>query len=879
MPDLADLQRQLGELRRDLNDVRTESRINSGTLATAIRKTRQQIAEPELVSSIRRGRPSIAARLWDPKSGEFVQPDLDTSLISRLRKGDSVSNTLGEAQANSLGLRNMFTDPLFRSAQSTVLSGVAASISKEWTAMFTSSAAGVAPNFVAGGYENTPHVGYRDNPFIGAVSGVIVQGGTGAGTTTIILRRAFQAVTWDPTVLPWGVFSVMIYNDATYSHNPTGLSSVQVQLRIRDSGDTTTLAQSPPLDWLTELGSGEFGRLYATIDSSNMSSALQLQIVFTITHTASQAGFSVKPAFAETQWELAPYPSPTPFTIGTATPDGSIYWVPPTPAGTNAQPFGIRLWTDNDLNNNPRVAFRVLANDAGAVLFGANASPDVSLSRQAANVLRLGTGSGTGGGVLESQGRTAPPTPNAGYGDLYFSSATKTWHQVDDAGVDTDLAAGGGGGATQVSRDAAAAAADYVARIRLTTDTTFRAFLGLDSSDRGSLEFGPGGVAARDVRMFRSAANELTVDDTLRLTTAETLRLGASGSDVILQRIGAGTGRFTSGDAAADSVLQVLAQAAKLAILDMFVSGDSVPRAELRGDATLAGLELGSGAATRDIRLFRNAAGNLALNSAGAAVQTTLQINSTAGQRAAIGISVTGDAANRLALFGDATNAEIQWGPGSAARDLRLYRSAAKTLTLDDTAAGNVTLNVIGTLQQSGTAVSVAGHGPADHADVTRSVILTPEEATIDGTSTIINVGASPNLSRAVNYPNAATSGAFWTFQVPTDWASGVLSIAPIWTPAATDAVAHTVRWSVTAKNIGTGTDVTAAGTTNAWTGASAARTVNIMVVDTAQNSITPASAGIRVMLELQRIGADAADTYVGAVRLHAVLVSYTANQ
>jgi len=172
---------------------------------------------------------------------------------------------------------------------------------------------------------------------------------------------------------------------------------------------------------------------------------------------------------------------------------------------------------------------------------------------------------------------------------------------------------------------------------------------------------------------------------------------------------------------------------------------------------------------------------------------------------------------------------------------------------------------------------SLVGHGAADHADINRSFWLDPQAAGLDG-ATLIAVGASPNLSSAINYADAATSGAYWEFLVPADYASGALSIQPQWTPGATDAVAHTVRWSYTAKTISGGIDVTAAGTTVAFTGASAARTLNIVVSEAAQGTITPGALA-RVMIELQRIGADAADTYVGAVRLIGVIVTYTANQ
>lgn len=299
------------------------------------------------------------------------------------------------------------------------------------------------------------------------------------------------------------------------------------------------------------------------------------------------------------------------------------------------------------------------------------------------------------------------------------------------------------------------------------------------------------------------------------------------------------------------------------------------------GSPALSGrIGWGVGTSPQDVRLARAAAGHLQLDSDGTANATRLAIRSTAGQSNFLTLDVAGDTSPRAQLRGDATETSLSFGSGAATADIRARRSAAKTLLVDDNAGGNLTLVnfLTASLQRAGTEVSLLGHGPADHADVTRNIWLAAHEASLDG-ATLIAVGASPNLSAAINYADAATSGAYWSFMVPVDWASGALSIIACWTPAATDAVAHTVRWTITAKNINSGSDVIAAGTATTFTGASGARTVNIAVNETTTSTGVTPTAGGRVLLELQRIGADAADTYVGAVRLTGILVQYTANQ
>lgn len=170
-------------------------------------------------------------------------------------------------------------------------------------------------------------------------------------------------------------------------------------------------------------------------------------------------------------------------------------------------------------------------------------------------------------------------------------------------------------------------------------------------------------------------------------------------------------------------------------------------------------------------------------------------------------------------------------------------------------------------------------HAAADHTDRTRKLFLMANDGKLDA-ATAANLGASPDLTAAIAYADAATQGAFWTFLVPADWTSGNITIQPVWSPGSTDAVAHTVRWSAIAKALGAGINVATAGTTVTFTGASAARTASVLVYDTATSlTIAPAAAGDLMRLELRRIGADAADTYVGVVNLIGVIVSYTADQ
>lgn len=176
-------------------------------------------------------------------------------------------------------------------------------------------------------------------------------------------------------------------------------------------------------------------------------------------------------------------------------------------------------------------------------------------------------------------------------------------------------------------------------------------------------------------------------------------------------------------------------------------------------------------------------------------------------------------------------------------------------------------------------ASDATNHGATYHTNIERKIYLHAEAATLGTGAAFVTVGTDTTASRTVEYSDLATETAFWTFNVPADFLSGALTVQPIWSPGATDGVAHTVRWSVTGHELSSGATVNAAGTTNAWTGASATRTIDVIVYDTGQTTITPTGANNVIRLALQRIGADGADTYVGTVRLHAIAVAYNASQ
>lgn len=168
--------------------------------------------------------------------------------------------------------------------------------------------------------------------------------------------------------------------------------------------------------------------------------------------------------------------------------------------------------------------------------------------------------------------------------------------------------------------------------------------------------------------------------------------LDKASKDIRLYRAAAGVlGQDTDGGSV-DSRHILRATAGRRAYFDAAVSGDTVERATLGGDATLTGVLLGSGSAAQDIRLKRNAAGELFIDSNGQAVATDVKVQATsgravyfsavgqAGQSAQVRVYQQGDNAGRVQLT---EQGRLEFGPGNAAVDTNFYRTAAGILKTD----------------------------------------------------------------------------------------------------------------------------------------------------------------------------------------------------
>jgi hypothetical protein len=163
---------------------------------------------------------------------------------------------------------------------------------------------------------------------------------------------------------------------------------------------------------------------------------------------------------------------------------------------------------------------------------------------------------------------------------------------------------------------------------------------------------------------------------------------------------------------------------------------------------------------------------------------------------------------------------------------------------------------------------------------VSRERTIPAKRMSLDGSS-FVDVGAAPDVARAIQLADGASQGAAFSFVVPNDYvASTFMWFWPIWTPAAADAGIHAVQWQWDALQRVGGQSIVAAGTTAAWTGRAQANAANVKVVEAPQRlSLLGGvmSVGAVVRFNLRRLGGDTADTFSGAVNLLEVRVRYTA--
>jgi len=83
--------------------------------------------------------------------------------------------------------------------------------------------------------------------------------------------------------------------------------------------------------------------------------------------------------------------------------------------------------------------------------------------------------------------------------------------------------------------------------------------------------------------------------------------------------------------------------------------------------------------------------------------------------------------------------------------------------------------------------------------------------------------------------------------------------------------------WATSSGWSGVALEIKSTATITAWTGIAAARTANLLVIESSRALITPSAPGNLLRISLRRLGSDAADTYAGAAQVVGMQLTYTA--
>lgn len=176
------------------------------------------------------------------------------------------------------------------------------------------------------------------------------------------------------------------------------------------------------------------------------------------------------------------------------------------------------------------------------------------------------------------------------------------------------------------------------------------------------------------------------------------------------------------------------------------------------------------------------------------------------------------------------------------------------------------------------TSLATNPHTHSSHTDVTRSIWLSAQTAALIDGATASTLGITPNNVPTIQLDDAVSEGVSWLVDAPDDFSTGIPTITCIWSPSVTVA-SSAVRFQFVVKSVIDTGDITATGTTTAWTGTSTTHTANMVYRDSNTAGVAM-GAGAVYLVNVRRIGGDAADTLnASIVHLLGILINYTAKE
>lgn len=450
---IADVQRQLDELRK-------ETHGNFDTVVAYIRKTRLQLTTVERDRAVARLRQPTSLLNWTPRQGQATDPNITSSLIDRLKTGSAVADTLGNADPVP-GQANLLADPAFE--QVTYLDAILTT-----TTQAIGHAPGGGPDFGGGvgsgspptsgawlgritagtvatvlaGLDSTRTAGGQGNPFNSGALHVEITP-TGAGTHEAQIDSSGIVIS---NVPPSSYLVAAVKCARMLPETLTNITSRTLSIEVLDvTSNVARASRSYDLTLLSDTALDEFQAFvaldYNALSAPNKTHQYGIRIRLTVVSTAGTGDVDYWFGEPQLHWSRSPDPVTYAPLVADWIPTGLSDLARSSPVNMVQGKLGGSRFTQIALTNN------------GLIKFGpGNATFDTRITRSADNLdpsgfARIVNDSGSGGsGGIETVGASSRGKPaNAGEGRLYYNSASRSWHGVDESGNDTDLGHDPGG--------------------------------------------------------------------------------------------------------------------------------------------------------------------------------------------------------------------------------------------------------------------------------------------------------------------------------------------------------------------------------------------------------------------------------------------------
>lgn len=405
----SDIRQELADLKRRFAELEHESRANFGQMAVAIRRSRRQVLENELSHSVRKLAPPVSLLDWTPRQGEAADPAIGASLIDRLRKGESVSDTLGNT-APTIGQANLLRNAILEGNTGVILTSTAALAQPDWEAYYVLNSGTLPADIQLDDLYDRGDA--NNNPF----NSVVMELSTGLQAAAYDLDVYIRPeTTFSPSSIPSLPYLVASCRVLTFGNAvPAEFTTARVRLEIFDGTNVIASSEWVNFSELTELSMSGVRQLVAATTGTWTSGAYRWRLRVNLVKTAA-GNSSMVLYYGEPQLHFAYSPDPLPFSPAIGG------WVPDL----------FRYKQNADEN------YRMQINGTSVLWGGGGADwEDVRLWRSAAQVLTLDDNAHTGAAILalegsfRQSGTSFPTTPTPASGDRFYRS---------DSGLHTDF--------------------------------------------------------------------------------------------------------------------------------------------------------------------------------------------------------------------------------------------------------------------------------------------------------------------------------------------------------------------------------------------------------------------------------------------------------